>query len=538
MRLRLAGFWIGVARHNAYQHGSRSAPRALSYLSTRAHVVPRIRAAPRSDRIQTRSQNLSYCDPGWQVVGLSHSTTRRLSITQRRAQVFKPDGSFAVGAEPGFDLNGNAQVEDAQVEEADAQIKIIDYSADRVVDQDVGADDLKHFLSTQPKPDWATCRWVYVNGISRNVVHTLGQAYDLHPLTLEDVMNTDNLAKVDWYDDHFFLELTLQKLVDVVEHDNSPQTSALSHGAHRKRFTYAADSSNDADVVQQLDKPGRHLYQRFNMSVEQASVYLTASGTVITIFERSGEDVFKPIYNRLQSPHTVLRSGDDPSMLVQGVLDAVVDMAVPVGRAFEDAFTELELAVLTKPSITLSRQVYVLRAGLASFLDLLVPIGGLVRALYDHRNVAQQPPGAGPIPTEAGAKTRSPDFASQAVSPLTQAYLKDVQDHITTLTSSTHMRIRSAENLTSLIFNTIAARQNESVRQLTLVSIFFLPLTFLTGYFGMNFDPMPVVQEHSDEFFWFIASPVMGVTLAILMVRPAARKLSEWRRMAWRRRRR
>ncbi|KAK4580125.1 hypothetical protein LTR86_000328 [Recurvomyces mirabilis] len=534
MRLRLAGFWSGVVRHNAYQHSGRSAHRALSSLSTGARDTPGIKAAPRSNCTRSQGHHVVYGNSGWRSVEVSHSTTtRKLSIIQRHAQVFKRDGSFAVGAEPGFDLNGNAQIE-----EANAQIKIIDYSADRVVDQDVAVGDLKNFLSTQPKPEWATCRWVYVNGISRDVVHTLGQAYDLHPLTLEDVMNTDNLAKVDWYDDHFFLELTLQKLVDVVEHDNSPQTSALSHSAHRKRFKYAADSSNDADVVQQLDKPGRHLYQRFNMSVEQTSVYLTASGTVITIFERSGEDVFKPIYNRLQSPHTVLRSGNDPSMLVQGVLDAVVDMAVPVGRAFEDAFTELELAVLTKPSITLSRQVYVLRAGLASFLDLLVPIGGLVRALYDHRNAAQQPPGAGPIPTEAGAKTRSPDFAAQAVSPLTQAYLKDVQDHITTLTSSTHMRIRSAENLTSLIFNTIAARQNESVRQLTLVSIFFLPLTFLTGYFGMNFDPMPVVQEHSDEFFWFIASPVMGVTLAILMARPAARKLSEWRRMAWRRRRR
>ncbi|TKA63220.1 hypothetical protein B0A55_11108, partial [Friedmanniomyces simplex] len=101
-------------------------------------------------------------------------------------------------------------------------------------------------------------------------------------------------------------------------------------------------------------------------------------------------------------------------------------------------------------------------------------------------------------------------------------------DHITTLTSSTRMRIRSAENLTSLIFNTVAAKQNESVRQLTVVSIFFLPLTFLTGYFGMNFDPMPIVQEHSDAFFWWIASPVMGMTLAILMTKPALRKIAEW----------
>lgn len=130
------------------------------------------------------------------------------------------------------------------------------------------------------------------------------------------------------------------------------------------------------------------------------------------------------------------------------------------------------------------------------------------------------------------------------ISPLAQIYLQDVQDHIRTLANSTQMSIRLAENLTSLIFNTIAASQNESVRQLTLISCFFLPLTFLTGYFGtqtalrsgvqslrastpvatpaniclgMNFDPMPVVNEHSDAFFWWIASSmIVGMSILLL----------------------
>ncbi|KAK0936680.1 hypothetical protein LTR48_000527 [Friedmanniomyces endolithicus] len=432
----------------------------------------------------------------------------------------------AVGTEPGLPIEyeGTRPLDRAvEADSDDAEIRIIDYSASRIARKDVPASELQSYLQSHSKPSWATCRWLYVNGISKNVVHTLGQAYGLHQLTLEDVLNTDNLAKIDWYDDHYFLEMTLQRLVDVVEDEPTQQHDITLHPMPKKRYSYTASGSKDADLARQLDKPGRHVYESFDMSVEQVSIFLTADNTIITIFERSGEDIFEPIFGRLQSPHTILRSSDDPSMLVQGTIDAVVDLSVPVGKAFEDTFTELELAVLTKPSITLSRQVYVLRAGLASFLDLLVPISSLVRALHDHRNLPEQPEG-----------TPSVDFARRAVSPLTQAYLKDVQDHITTLTSSTRMRIRSAENLTSLIFNTIAAKQNESVRQLTVVSIFFLPLTFLTGYFGMNFDPMPVVQEHSDTFFWWIASPVMGMTLAILMTRPALRKLAEVTQRPWR----
>ncbi|PWW79415.1 hypothetical protein C7212DRAFT_168680 [Tuber magnatum] len=418
----------------------------------------------------------------------------------------------APGQEPGL---GPDEELDARVNiRTTCGITVVDFSEDNMLQTELGNVELIEFLRGT-REEWVNVRWINCNGLSWDVIQALAKYRNLHRLAIEDLMNTKTRTKCDWYSDQAFLVLPLLKLIHSEDGNNNyyPLTS-FGAGNSGNAPTVGLDGSTIGRVktlqeyyggpnrerIQYMEKYSSLSSKGLRVSVEQVSMFLTEDGTVISFFENSADDIEPPILERLESRNTILRSACDGSMILQAIIDAIIDLAFPVVQAYQDTIAELELNVLTDPSVEQSRELYILTSELSLLKSTISPVVGLVSSLKDHR--------------KGGSFTK--DLKGVEVSELTKTYLGDVDDHLLLLIDNLETMKRAADNMIDLIFNTIGMSQNESMKTLTLVTILFLPMSFLTGYFGMNFEEFPGIRN-SDRFFWKIAGPVLGVTILFLL---------------------
>ncbi|KAK3360634.1 hypothetical protein B0T25DRAFT_588938 [Lasiosphaeria hispida] len=489
---------------------------------------------------------------------------------------FEARHGWRPGTEPGVDTSradgGHSTMAKPH---AECQITVVDLSMDNINVEELDNNGMIEFLKI-PQPDWVQCRWINVNGLSWDVIKAIGQHKKLHRLAVEDLMNTRSRAKADWYQNHAFIVLTLQKLVHLGDPDNKETHQPPGPGGPNnllRRLTAISPlngtpdttmengrTRNDSSTSQTPLIPALRTLHRYHASpntprtefmeersalrsrqlavvAEQVSIFLTSDNTVIAFFEASADDVEVPILTRLTSPSTILRQSCDASLLVQAIVDVIVDMAIPVQSAYLDIIGDIEMDVLTLgPNIQQSKDLYILAAEVKKMRGFVQPIENIINTIREHKA-----PGSylRLDHSEAALRDLKDPDKGVIITPVTAMYLGDVLDHCLLIRDNLWEITKAADDLIDLVFNTIAAYQNETVKQLTIATIVFLPLTFLTGYFGQNFVPFPEL-EAGITLFWRIAAPVVAGTILLLqrsMIYEYIKSMFQRRRISnWRRR--
>ncbi|KAK3400938.1 hypothetical protein B0T20DRAFT_157444 [Sordaria brevicollis] len=462
---------------------------------------------------------------------------------------------------------------------APCEITVVDFSHDRLATHRRNNETLSAFMNL-PQPEWVKCRWINVNGLSWDVIQLLGQHKSLHRLAIEDLMNTRNRIKAEWFPTHVFIVLTLQKLVHIQDSDtedsdseygDSNKTRGRRNGERggndhknpydrlKEYLNQAGHDSRDRKLEggrsgrpdnqtrssqssfrnpnlrgfrtlqtyhSRMDEPRAHYMEQHSALVsrdlavacEQVAIFVTQDNTIISFFECSAQDVEAPIIRRLQTKDTIIRQSCDASMVGQAIMDAIIDLAMPVTTCYTEVIGDLELDVLTKPNIKHTKSLYILITEMNKMLGFISPVITLINALRDHKTNMSQ---------DVATRNLQDPSHGVIITPTTYIYLGDVLDHCLLITESLTQLKGSAEGMIGLIFNTISANQNESMKQLTIVTIIFLPLTFITGYFGQNFDQFPG-PEYSINHFWKIAAPVVFATGLLLLAQAIYDYFKSW----------
>jgi len=213
---------------------------------------------------------------------------------------------------------------------------------------------------------------------------------------------------------------------------------------------------------------------------EQVSLILLRN-CVITFQEREG-DVFEPIRERIrQHKGRVRRMGAD--YLFYTLLDAIVDSYFAVLSRTSDLVEAAEFDVMDVPTSRTLRAIQELKR------DVLF----LRRSVWPLRDA-----------TGSLERTESPLVVKS-----TRAFLRDLYDHTVQLIDTVETLRDVVSGLFDIYLSSVSNRMNEVMKVLTIIATIFIPITFVAGVYGMNFERMP-------ELKWPYGYPAVLAVMAVM----------------------
>ena len=300
---------------------------------------------------------------------------------------------------------------------------------------------------------WASSctTWVDVIGSHRpDIVQTIGDRFQIHPLVLEDILNSTQRAKRESYDKYLFM------VVRIVDYTAGVQ----------------------------------------DLRSDQISIILGESW-VIT-FQEYKSPLFDKVRERLRSNRGRIRK-EGPDYLAYAILDTTVDNYFEDLETLGEEHEHLEQGVvqshlpLTNETLT---QIYRTKRIIMGLRRAVWPLRELLAGLHREEVIG--------------------------IKPATRIYFRDVYDHVVEIVDIVENLRETSGSLLELYLSAVNNRVNEVSKLLTMVATIFLPLTVITGVYGMNFQYLP-------ELHWQYGYPAVLILMAAIVVG----MLTFFRRRGW-----
>lgn len=209
------------------------------------------------------------------------------------------------------------------------------------------------------------------------------------------------------------------------------------------------------------------IYYDSEIRSEQLSVILM-EGMVISFQEIHGGDAFDMIRTRLrQGKGRVRKMGAD--YLAYALLDAVVDCYFNILEKFGDRIELLEEELMDAPSKQTLKQLHHMKREMIFLRKAVWPMRELINNLERSE--------------------------TELIKPGTDIYLRDLHDHSVRVIDTVETFRDLLSGMMDIYLSSVSNRMNEVMKVLTIITTIFVPVTFIVGVYGMNFDYMPELHS-------------------------------------------
>ncbi|MEX0609360.1 MAG: magnesium/cobalt transporter CorA [Balneolaceae bacterium] len=291
-------------------------------------------------------------------------------------------------------------------------IKLNDYDTEQL-----GEYNLETVDASKPYLDSPSKTWLSIYGLHDvEKLKEIWSYFELHPLVQEDILNTNQRAKIEAYPDHMFFVLRM----------------------------ISVDEASD------------------ELNVEQVSIVLGKN--YVLSFQEDDIPIFEPVLHRLRTAAPRLRKSG-PDYLAYALIDTIVDHYFKVLEHFGDEIEELEEKIIENFDDSIPQRIHALRRKLIFFRKSVWPMRDNLNALLRDE--------------------------SSFIDEENKIYFRDVNDHLVQIIDGLENYRDMVIGMLDMYMSQVSNKMNEVMKVLTIIATIFIPLTFIAGVYGMNFEYMP-----------------------------------------------
>ena len=318
------------------------------------------------------------------------------------------------------------------------RIRLVAYNSEKFLEQELNSVEECVAFKDQP----GTNLWINVDGLDQiEIIEKLGSYFDIHPLTLEDVLNTWQRPKMEDYESYIYTVLKVMLL-----------------DTEKKEITR----------------------QKKGIIIDQISIIFGYN--YILSFQEREVHIFDPLRERLKNPASRLRK-NGVDYLAYGLIDAVVDNYFLILEHFGEEIEDIEDELIVHPVPEILKTIQKYKRDMIILRKSVWPLRELISGMLK--------------------------IESEIVKETTRIYLRDVYDHTIRVIESVEDLRDILSSMMDIYLSSVSNKMNDIMKVLTVIATIFIPLTFIAGVYGMNFEDMP-------ELHWRWGYPAIMLFMAIL----------------------